>query len=152
MTGLAPVSGGLMSSSVVSTRSTIEPTPASRAQYQRCLLLLPLAWPRFCRYHELTSDAFVVLAVLLSMQPGRWIHQANRVRDPRKSPGLAEVLAWDRQRVLRALNKLRAGGLVLCRLYTQADMLPSGRHPRTNILRYFVNVPLIESIAENRTT
>jgi hypothetical protein len=65
---------------------------------------------------------------------------------------LAIKLALDagqRKRLVRALKSLRAAGLVLCRLYTQADELPSGRHPRTNILRYFVNVALIDARAEN---
>lgn len=150
-TGRVPGRRGVaMSSALAGLRFALEPAPATRAQYQRALLLLPLAWPRFCRQHDLTSDAHVVLAQLLAMQPGRWIHQANRVSDPRKSPGLAEVLGWGRQRVLRALAKLRAAGLVLARLYTQADELPSGRHPRTNILRYFVHVALIDWAATGK--
>mgnify|MGYP001241982896 CR=1 FL=1 len=40
-----------MSSSVASVPSSFEPKPATRAQYQRALLLLPIAWPHLCSQH-----------------------------------------------------------------------------------------------------
>jgi hypothetical protein len=125
-------------------------SPATRAQYQRALCLLPLAWPRILREHpETSSDVFVVVAVLLSMQPGRVIRQGVRIQDPRKGAGLAEKLGWKRLRVFRAIDAARELGLLLSVLHTRADKLPTGRHPRTNLLRYFVHLPTIERYARD---
>jgi hypothetical protein len=127
--------------------STIEPTPATRAEYQRVLCLLPLVWPQLVRDHPmLTSDAFYVLTQLLVRQPGRVMRQGVRVPRKGKRPGFAEELGWRRGRVLRALNALRDAGLVLTVLYTQADELPtgSGAHSRSNICRYFVVTSAID--------
>ncbi len=63
-------------------------------------------------------------------------------------PGLADEIGWSRARFLRATQRLRKAGLLLGELLTQRDRLPTGRHPTTNILRYFVVCHALESAAE----
>jgi hypothetical protein len=134
----------------LSTRITSAPdvTPATRTQYQRALCLLPLAWPKILRdYPDTSSDAHVVVASFLSKQPGRIMRQGIRKQDPRKGDGLAEELGWSRYRVFRAIKQARAIGLLLSLRYTRADELPTKRRSKTTLLRYFVNVAVIERYA-----
>lgn len=133
-----------------STLRAPEPSPATRAQYERAALTLALAWPALVRRHrQLRPDDFVILAFLLAQRPGLVMHQGKRVKRRGRKPGIAEQLGWQRCRVWRALKRLRDAFLVVAVTYKPKARLPFGdrNYAKTYVCRYFVNLAAIGDAA-----
>jgi hypothetical protein len=108
---------------------------STRADYERLSLLL--ARKGRLAGVELEHIDFRVLQFLLGQKPGFYAAHHDTI---------AEALESNKTSIKNSFKRLRAAGIVLSELIRPHHALPSGRYTRTNVNRYWVNVPLLASL------
>jgi hypothetical protein len=112
-------------------------TNAARADYERLSLLL--ARKGRLVGVELEHLDFRVLQFLLGQKPGFYAAHHDTI---------AKAIESNKTSVKSSFKRLRTAGLVLSELIRPHHALPSGRYTRTNVNRYWVNVPRLASLLD----